>query len=103
MVQKEKRGAKHPASLIEFRCSRLTENISRDVLEPAIGISFFAPACFSRGILGGQAFEAGVKGEELSAIVMPYAMPGGILCMIATIVGLIFVVQILVSLTRTPK
>ena len=55
------------------------------------------------GVLGGQAFAAGVTGPALTAIVMPYAMPGGILCTIAAIAGLMFVVQVLVSLARTPK
>ena len=52
------------------------------------------------GIVGGQAFADGVKGEELGSIVIPYAMPGGILCTISAIAGLMFVVQIFVSLTR---
>jgi cbb3-type cytochrome oxidase subunit 1 len=52
------------------------------------------------GIVGGQAFADGVKGEELRSIVIPYAMPGGILCTITAIAGLMFVVQIFVSLTR---
>ena len=52
------------------------------------------------GVLGGQAFAAGVKDPQLTAIVMPYAMPGMILCTIAAIVGLIFVVQVLISLSR---
>ena len=52
------------------------------------------------GVLGGNAFAAGVTGPALMAIIMPYAMPAGILCTIAAIVGLIFVVQVLVSLSR---
>jgi cbb3-type cytochrome oxidase subunit 1 len=55
------------------------------------------------GILGGRAFAAGVKGTALSAVITPYAMPGGILCTICAIVGLIFVVQVLVSLSRGSK
>ena len=55
------------------------------------------------GVVGGQAFAAGVEGAALGAIIMPYAMPGVILCTISVIVGLIFVVQVLVSLARTPK
>ena len=52
------------------------------------------------GIVGGQAFADGVKGEELRSIVIPYAMPGSILSTITAIPGLMFVVQIFVSLTR---
>ena len=55
------------------------------------------------GILGGNAFAAGVTGPQLFTIIMPYAMPAGILCSISAIVGLIFVVQVLVSLSRTSK
>jgi cytochrome c oxidase cbb3-type subunit 1 len=55
------------------------------------------------GVLGGNAFAAGVKGSELSAVILPYAMPGGILCTISALVGLIFVVQVLVSLSRPSK
>jgi cbb3-type cytochrome oxidase subunit 1 len=53
------------------------------------------------GVLGGHAFADGVKGEELKNIVLPYAMPAGILCMISAIAGLMFVVQIFVSLSRS--
>jgi len=55
------------------------------------------------GIVGGYAFADGVRGPELGSIVLPYAMPGGILSTIAAIVGLIFVVQIFVSLSRGLK
>ena len=55
------------------------------------------------GVFGGQAFAAGVKGSALDAVIMPYAMPGGILCTICAIVGLIFVVQVLVSLGQGSK
>ena len=55
------------------------------------------------GVVGGSAFAAGVKGAALNSIVMPYAMPGGILCTISVIAGLMFVVQILVSLSRSAK
>ena len=55
------------------------------------------------GVVGGNAFAAGVKGAQLQAIITTYSMPGGILCMISAIAGLMFVVQILVSLTRGAK
>ena len=55
------------------------------------------------GVVGGKAFAAGVSDVELSNIIMPYAMPGGILCTICVIAALIFVVQILVTLSRGPK
>ena len=52
------------------------------------------------GILGGQAYGDGIRGEELQNIVMLYGASGGILCMISAIAGLMFVVQIFVSLSR---
>ena len=52
------------------------------------------------GVVGGSAFAAGVKGPQLTAIITPYLMPSSILCTISAIVGVIFVVQILVSLSR---
>lgn len=55
------------------------------------------------GIIGGSAFAAGVTGAALGSIIVPYAMPGGLLCTISAIAGLMFVVQILVSLTRGSK
>jgi cytochrome c oxidase cbb3-type subunit 1 len=55
------------------------------------------------GVVGGNAFAAGVTGAQLEAIIMPYAMPGGLLCTICVIAALMFVVQILVSLARGSK
>jgi len=55
------------------------------------------------GIVAGSAFAAGVKGAELGSIIMPYMMPAGLLCTISVIAGLMFVVQILVSLARGSK
>ena len=52
------------------------------------------------GVVGGSAFAAGVKGPQLMAIITPYLMPYSILCTISAIAGVIFVVQILVSLSR---
>ena len=55
------------------------------------------------GVVGGSALAAGVKGPQLGSIIMLYAMPAGLLCTISVIAGLMFVVQILVSLARSPK
>ena len=55
------------------------------------------------GIVGGSAFAAGVKGAELDSIIVPYAKPAGIFCTISVIAGLMFIVQILVSLARGSK
>ena len=55
------------------------------------------------GVVAGSAFAAGVKGPALGAIITPYAMPAVLLCTISAIVGLIFVVQVLVSLSRPSK
>ena len=55
------------------------------------------------GVVAGSAFAAGIKGPQLDSIILPYAMSGGLLCTIAVIAGLMFVVQILVSLCRGAK
>ena len=55
------------------------------------------------GVVGGSAFAAGVKGAQLDSLILPYAMSAGLLCTIATIASLMFVVQIMVSLTRSSK
>jgi len=52
------------------------------------------------GIVGGQAFAEGVRGKELASIVIFYGIPGNILFMITAVAGLMFVVQVLVSLSR---
>ena len=52
------------------------------------------------GAVAGNAFAAGVKGAQLSSTISAYMMPAGIFCTIAAIAGLMFVVRILVSLTR---
>ena len=52
------------------------------------------------GTIAGNAFAAGVKGAQLSSIMSVYMMPAGIFCTLAAIAGLIFIVQILVSLAR---
>ena len=55
------------------------------------------------GIVGGKAFADGLGREEIKSIVSAYAMPGGILCTISAIAGLMFVVQIFVTLLRGSK
>ncbi len=55
------------------------------------------------GTIAGNAFAAGVKGAQLSSIISAYMMPAGIFCTIAAIAGLMFVVQILVTLARGAK
>ncbi len=52
------------------------------------------------GIIAGNAFIAGTVGPQLEAIMAPYMMPIGILGIICGIVALMFVVQILVTITR---
>ncbi len=52
------------------------------------------------GAVGGNAFASGVKGAQLDSIILPYAMSAGLLCTVSAIAGLMFVVQILVSLSR---
>jgi cbb3-type cytochrome oxidase subunit 1 len=54
------------------------------------------------GVVGGSAFAAGITGSQLMAIITPYLMPSAILCTITAIAGVMFVVQILVSLSRHP-
>lgn len=55
------------------------------------------------GMVGGTAFAAGVTGPQLASIVVPYMMPAGLLCTISVIAGLMFVVQILTSLSRASR
>jgi cytochrome c oxidase cbb3-type subunit 1 len=55
------------------------------------------------GSVAGNAFFAGVKEAQFEGIIMPYAMPAGILCAIAGIGALMFVVQVLVSLSQGTK
>ena len=55
------------------------------------------------GVVAGNAFAAGLTGARLQALITTYAMPAGIMCTIAGIAGLMFVVQILVSLCRCSK
>ena len=55
------------------------------------------------GVIGGQAFADGLRGAELKSIVVPYGMPGGIICIISVIACLMFVVQVFVSLCRGSK
>lgn len=55
------------------------------------------------GIVAGSAFAAGVKGAQLEGIIVPFAMPASLLCIIAVIAGLMFVVQVLMSLTQAPR
>jgi len=55
------------------------------------------------GAVGGSAFVAGVEGAQLQSIVSSYATPAGIFCTISAIAGLMFIVQICVSLSRGGK
>ncbi|MBA7644180.1 hypothetical protein ES703_51917 [subsurface metagenome] len=55
------------------------------------------------GIVGGNAFIAGVKMEALMTLVMPYFITMGICAYLEGIAALMFVVQILVSLARGSK
>ena len=52
------------------------------------------------GVVGGNAFAAGIKGPQLTAIITAYALPSSILCTIGAITGVMFVVQVLVSLSQ---
>ena len=52
------------------------------------------------GITAGSAFAAGVSGAALDSIVNAYAMPAGIMCTLSAVAGIMFVVQILVSLSQ---
>lgn len=52
------------------------------------------------GIRAGNAFIAGTKGPELDALMAPYMIVIGMLSIICALVGLLFVIQILVSASR---
>lgn len=66
----------------------------------AVGTAVNGVLTIIAGTIAGNAFAAGVKGAQLSSIISVYMMPAGIFCTIAAIAGLMFVVQILVSLAR---
>ena len=55
------------------------------------------------GIAGGSALAAGASMATITGIVAAYAMPGGIFCTLTAIAGLIFIIQILISLARSAK
>jgi cbb3-type cytochrome oxidase subunit 1 len=55
------------------------------------------------GIAGGSAVASGASMATATGIVEKYAMPGGIFCVLTAIAGVIFIIQILVSLTRGAK
>lgn len=52
------------------------------------------------GIRAGNAFNTGIKGPQLDTLMQPYMMTIGMLSIICAIVGLLFVIQILVSASR---
>lgn len=52
------------------------------------------------GIRAGNAFLAGVKGPQLDALMTPYMMTIGMLSIVLTIIGVLFIVQVLVSASR---
>lgn len=52
------------------------------------------------GIRAGNAFNAGMKGPQLDALMAPYMMAIGMLSIICALVGLLFIIQILVSASR---
>ena len=55
------------------------------------------------GIRAGNAFISGIKGPQLDALMAPYMITIGILSIICALVGLLFVIQILVSVSRKSK
>ncbi len=55
------------------------------------------------GVIGGSAVAAGMAGPQVGALITPYMMIVGILGMVGAVVAIMFVVQILVSLSRGAK
>lgn len=55
------------------------------------------------GIRAGNAFLRGMKGPELDTLMGPYMMVIGMLSIVSAIVGLLFIIQILVSASRKPS
>lgn len=47
------------------------------------------------GISGGTAFQAGIKGEALDAVLGPYMMPIGIVSLVCGVIAIVFAVQII--------
>lgn len=52
------------------------------------------------GVVAGNAFISGIPSSQLGAIMTPYMLPIGILSLICGIVAVMFVAQILVTITR---
>lgn len=52
------------------------------------------------GVRAGNAFKAGIKGPQLDALMTPYMMTIGMLSILLAIIGLLFIIQVLVSASR---
>ena len=69
-----------------------------------VGIAVSGALMLTAGIVGGNAFVAGITEEaRLMATITPYLIPMGIFAYVAVIGAVMFVVQILVSLARGSK
>jgi cbb3-type cytochrome oxidase subunit 1 len=55
------------------------------------------------GIAGGKALAGGTSMATVSGIVSTFSLPGGIFCTLTAIAGLMFIVQVFVSLARGTK
>lgn len=66
----------------------------------AIAIPLMAVLMIAAGISGGRAFQAGVTGEALDAVVGPYMMLIGLVSIVCGLVAVLFAVQIIHTATK---
>lgn len=61
----------------------------------AIFITLMNVVMIGAGISGGRAFQAGIKGEELEAVLIPFMIPVSLFSIICGLVAILFAVQII--------
>ena len=66
----------------------------------AITIPLMAVLMIGSGISGGRAFQAGVTGEALNAVIGPYMMLIGIVSIVCGLVAILFAIQIIHTATK---
>ncbi len=66
----------------------------------AITIPVMAVLMIGAGISGGRAFQAGVTGDALNAVIGPYMMLIGIVSIVCGLVAILFAVQIIHTATK---
>lgn len=65
-----------------------------------ITIPLNAVLMIAAGIRGGRAFQNGVTGEALDAVLKPYMLPIGVVSIVCGLVAILFAVQIIHTETK---